>query len=157
MMKIESSAAMSSIQSNNSPKSFEIESGNSSVASTTTTTTTMTTATGPGYSIGQHGGSFRRESRNSPSPQHQLLQLQQSSSFNTNNLANNNTNATSIAANNNGLRNPSLTNTNNLMNAMPSISAGGGATTSRRRASMFDPIDPAELQKTLYQSLKNVT
>lgn len=28
--------------------------------------------------------------------------------------------------------------------------------TSRRRASMFDPIDPMELQKTLYQNQANV-
>lgn len=27
---------------------------------------------------------------------------------------------------------------------------------SRRRASMFDPIDPTELQKTLYQTKSNV-
>lgn len=30
------------------------------------------------------------------------------------------------------------------------------ASASRRRASMFDPIDPTELQKTLYQSKINV-
>ena len=40
----------------------------------------------------------------------------------------------------------------------PSISgaSGGCGSVGRRRASMFDPIDPAELQKTLYQSAQNV-
>ncbi|CAF0721932.1 unnamed protein product [Brachionus calyciflorus] len=36
----------------------------------------------------------------------------------------------------------------------PSTKACGNPGVGRRRASMFDPIDPTELQKTLYQNLK---
>ena len=46
-------------------------------------------------------------------------------------------------------------------NRHASISSAAGANVppsgaGRRRASMFDPIDPAELQKTLYQAQLNV-
>ena len=33
---------------------------------------------------------------------------------------------------------------------------GGGVSNKGRRTSMFDPIDPLELQKTLYQNKNNV-
>lgn len=42
-----------------------------------------------------------------------------------------------------------IASTNKSPNALPG--------TGRRRASMFDPIDPTELQKTLYQNQKLVS
>ncbi len=45
-------------------------------------------------------------------------------------------------------------------NRHPSISSASGMVGfggGRRRASMFDPIDPAELQKTLYQAQRDVS
>ena len=87
----------------------------------------------------------RRES-NTPS-----LKVNHNNSNNHNGLYTNNANNSSNTNLNNlnGLANHN-NGTISSSNRNASISGMSGG---RRRASMFDPIDPAELQKTLYQNV----
>jgi hypothetical protein len=91
------------------------------------------------------------DSANSSKPPQQHLDLKQAS-FDDRRESNASSGSLFIQTNTTVNANGLATSPGNRHSSISGVSGGGG----RRRASMFDPIDPAELQKTLYKEQLNV-